>query len=82
MVSGTGTVCFAVIKELSNKYLGSIKPERMIKKKIKLENQSEDGVKTLIRDKDNKVKVRYRSKVRVLRISVHTCLLWFSLLDR
>ena len=40
MVSGTGRVCFAVIKELSNKYLGSIKPERMNKKKIKLENLS------------------------------------------
>jgi 2-desacetyl-2-hydroxyethyl bacteriochlorophyllide A dehydrogenase len=44
----------AVIEHLRN---GSIKPERMITKKIKLENLVEDGVKTLIRDKDNQVKV-------------------------
>lgn len=44
----------AVIAHLGD---GSIKPERMITKKIRLENIVEDGVKTLIRDKDSQVKI-------------------------
>ncbi|KAF5023286.1 hypothetical protein F66182_4667 [Fusarium sp. NRRL 66182] len=41
----------------ANEYKGTIQPSQMITKKVKLENVVEDGIKTLIRDKDNHVKV-------------------------
>jgi threonine dehydrogenase-like Zn-dependent dehydrogenase len=37
--------------------LGSLKPEKMITRKIKLEDLVEDGVKALIHDKDSQVKI-------------------------
>ena len=37
--------------------LGAIKPSQMITRKIKLENIVEDGIKALIQDKDNQVKI-------------------------
>ena len=37
--------------------VGSLKPETMITKKIKMEEVEEEGYKTLINDKDNQVKV-------------------------
>lgn len=44
--------------EISLTYvLGAIQPQQMITRKIKLENIVEDGIKALIRDKDNQVKV-------------------------
>lgn len=36
---------------------GEIKPESMITKKIRLDDLVEEGVKTLIHDKDNHVKI-------------------------
>ena len=38
-------------------YVGRLKPETMITKKIKMEEVEEQGYKTLINDKDNQVKV-------------------------
>lgn len=37
--------------------LGAINPKGMITRKIKLENLVEDGIKTLIHDKDSHVKI-------------------------
>lgn len=37
--------------------IGAIQPQQMITRKIKLENIVEDGIKALIHDKDNQVKV-------------------------
>ncbi|KAH6963035.1 chaperonin 10-like protein [Fusarium avenaceum] len=44
----------AVIDNLAS---GAIQPQQMITRKIKLENIVEDGIKALIHDKDNQVKV-------------------------
>ncbi|KAF7562250.1 hypothetical protein G7046_g1897 [Stylonectria norvegica] len=42
---------------IENIRTGAIKPNSMITRKIKLENIVEDGIKTLINDKDNHVKI-------------------------
>ncbi|KAH6695070.1 chaperonin 10-like protein [Plectosphaerella plurivora] len=44
----------AVIDNLAN---GSIKPSQMITRKIKLDDIVEDGIKALVNDKDNQVKI-------------------------
>lgn len=45
------------IEYMLTNIIGAIKPSQMITRKIKLENVVEDGIKTLIRDKNNQVKV-------------------------
>lgn len=44
----------AVIENLAS---GAITPSLMITRKIKLENIVEDGIKALVHDKDNQVKI-------------------------
>lgn len=42
---------------MTNVQIGAITPEGMITAKIRLENIVQDGIKTLISDKDNHVKI-------------------------
>ena len=53
----SGKLSNNLIWTMANGYLGAIKPSQMITRKIKLENIVEDGIKALIHDKNNQVKI-------------------------